>query len=67
MLVLMEMVQVRIMRILVQKSWVTVPVAMPVSARIGRRMIVLVMDVVYVAVRKPALKSAMCAFEATLT
>ena len=47
MLVLMEMVQVRIMRILVQKLWAMVPVAV----RIGRRMIVLAMDAAHVAVR----------------
>jgi hypothetical protein len=46
-LVLMEMVQVRIMRILVQKLWAMVPVAV----RIGRRMIVLAMDAAHVAVR----------------
>ena len=42
-------VQVRIMRMLVQDPRVKVPVAMGLSARIGRSMVVLMMDIVDVA------------------
>ena len=45
-LMLVTMMQVRVMRMLVQNPRVPVPVAMGLPARIGRRVVVLVMDIV---------------------
>ena len=50
MLMLVPVMQVRIMRMFVQKPWVPVPVVMRLAGRRARPVLMLVMDVMHVPV-----------------